>query len=129
MDDTNRIARGPDLLDLKKMLNALAVEARLAMLVVLAATDEVTVTDLGQLLAERGYFVSQPLVSWHIRALKVSGFVRTRRLGRQVYCSLDRARYEQCLRMLGELAPPRSGPSATSGAAPGASAGILGRSL
>ncbi len=129
MDDTNYIARGPDLLDLKKMLNALAVEARLAMLAVLAATDEVTVTDLGQLLADHGYFISQPLVSWHVRALKVTGFVRTRRLGRQVYCSLDRVRYEQCLRRLAELVVPRVEPSQASETATGTSTGILGRSL
>lgn len=129
MDDTTYIARGPDLLDLKKMLNALAVEARLAMLTVLAANDEVTVTDLGQLLADRGYFISQPLVSWHVRALKVTGFVRTRRLGRQVYCSLDRARYEQCLRRLGELVAPRAEPSTANEPASGTSTSILGRSL
>ena len=33
--------------------------------------------------------LSQPLISWHLRMLRVGGVVRTRREGRQVYCSLD----------------------------------------
>jgi hypothetical protein len=38
--------------------------------------------------------------------------VRTRRIGRLVYCSLDRGRYEGCLRMLGELTRPAQTPEA-----------------
>jgi ArsR family transcriptional regulator len=131
MDDTNHIARGPDLLDLKKMLNALAFEARLAIVNALAGRDEMTVTELERTLVERGLFISQPLVSWHIRALRLSGFVRRRRSGRQVYCSLDRARYEQCLRLLAELAEPGAEPRShpAGGGAADTSAGILGRSL
>jgi DNA-binding transcriptional ArsR family regulator len=34
--------------------------------------------------------VAQPLISWHLRMLRMGGVVRTRREGRQVYCSLDR---------------------------------------
>jgi DNA-binding transcriptional ArsR family regulator len=33
--------------------------------------------------------MSQPRISWHLRMLRVGGVVRTRRDGRQVYCSLD----------------------------------------
>jgi len=33
--------------------------------------------------------MSQPRISWHLRMLRVGGVVRTRREGRQVYCSLD----------------------------------------
>ena len=33
--------------------------------------------------------MSQPRISWHLRMLRLGGVVRTRRDGRQVYCSLD----------------------------------------
>lgn len=32
--------------------------------------------------------LSQPLVSWHIRRLRVAGIVRTTRIGRETLCSL-----------------------------------------
>ena len=48
--------------------------------------------------------MSQPGISWHLRMLRVGGVIRTRREGRQVYCSLDveniareRARLDQLL--------------------------------
>jgi DNA-binding transcriptional ArsR family regulator len=48
--------------------------------------------------------MSQPRISWHLRMLRVGGIIRTRREGRQVYCSLDieniareRARLDQML--------------------------------
>ena len=48
--------------------------------------------------------MSQPRISWHLRTLRVGGIIRTRREGRQVYCSLDleniareRARLDQLL--------------------------------
>jgi DNA-binding transcriptional ArsR family regulator len=33
--------------------------------------------------------MSQPRISWHLRMLRVGGVIRTRRDGRQMYCSLD----------------------------------------
>ena len=49
--------------------------------------------------------VAQPLISWHLRMLRAGGVIRTRREGRQVYCSLDldsiRARQEDLGRLLG----------------------------
>ena len=48
--------------------------------------------------------MSQPRISWHLRMLRLGGVIRTRREGRQVYCSLDieniareRARLDQLL--------------------------------
>jgi len=50
--------------------------------------------------------MSQPRISWHLRMLRLGGVIRTRRDGRQVYCSLDveniareRARLDQLLRI------------------------------
>ena len=34
--------------------------------------------------------LSQPLVSWHLRRLRVAGVVTTKRSGREVVCSIDR---------------------------------------
>lgn len=34
--------------------------------------------------------LSQPLVSWHLRRLRVAGLIVTRRSGREVVCSLGR---------------------------------------
>ena len=102
MDSRDEIAND-DYLELKRMLKALGDVVRLTMISVLDASAEITVTDLVELLAARGRFVSQPLVSWHISQLRRAGFVRTRRMGRQVYCSLDKGRYSYCLRMLGGM--------------------------
>jgi ArsR family transcriptional regulator, arsenate/arsenite/antimonite-responsive transcriptional repressor len=115
MNDAPDVSHGPqslDLLDLKRMLKALGDEARLHMLSLLAEVGETNVTDLSLLLEARWRFVSQPLVSWHISVLRRLGFVRTRRIGRLVYCSLDRGRYDGCLRMLGELTRPAQTPEA-----------------
>ncbi len=116
MNDSTDVTRGPhslDLFDLKRMLKALGDEARLHMLALLAEVGEMNVTDLSLLLEARWRFVSQPLVSWHISVLRRGGFVRTRRIGRLVYCSLDRPRYDACLRMLAELTQPA--PAETTG--------------
>ena len=77
------------------MLRALGDSVRLNIVRALASADEVKVTDLAAQLA-----VSQPLVSWHLTILRRMEFVRTRRQGREVYCSLDAARYQQCVAML-----------------------------
>jgi DNA-binding transcriptional ArsR family regulator len=84
-----------DYTELKRMLRALGDAVRLNILRALAADDEVKVTDLAERLN-----VSQPLVSWHLTILRRMEFVRTRRQGREVYCSLDVARYRQCVTML-----------------------------
>jgi DNA-binding transcriptional ArsR family regulator len=94
------------------MLRALGDVVRLNIMRALASDDEVKVTDLAQRLA-----VSQPLVSWHLSILRRMEFVRTRRHGREVYCSLDAARYQQCVAALAavigeqpERQPARVGP-------------------
>src|SRR5215831_9781400 len=94
-----------DYTDLKRMLRALGDSVRLNIVHALASADEVKVTDLAAQLA-----VSQPLVSWHLTILRRMEFVRTRRQGREVYCSLDAARYQQCVAALAAVIgeqPPR----------------------
>lgn len=98
MDEAGKLGEWRDYIEEAKMLKALADVVRLNIVRVLARADEVNVTDLVQTL-----LVSQPLVSWHLAALRRHGLVKTRRQGRQVYCSLDRARCRQCLALLGEI--------------------------
>jgi len=78
---------------------AFANPPRLRILERLGAVGEESVNDLAVHLR-----MSQPRISWHLRMLRVGGVVRTRRDGRQVYCSLDveniareRARLDQLL--------------------------------
>ena len=63
---------------------AFANPTRLRILERLASRGEVNVNDLAAYLR-----MSQPRISWHLRMLRVGGVIRTRREGRQVYCSLD----------------------------------------
>jgi ArsR family transcriptional regulator len=78
---------------------AFANPTRLRILQRLGAVGEENVNDLASHLR-----MSQPRISWHLRMLRVGGVIRTRRDGRQVYCSLDveniargRARLDQLL--------------------------------
>jgi len=73
--------------DLKAMAiihKALADPTRLRIVARLAEGDG-TVSDL-----MRHVDLSQPLVSWHVRRLRVAGLVKTRRSGRETICSLGR---------------------------------------
>ncbi len=87
--------------ELKLMTKALADVARLTLVYHLARQHETTVTDLTDLL-----HLSQPLVSWHLRKLRRAGLISMRRAGRQVYCSLDRQKYQLCLQRLEGLIDP-----------------------
>jgi len=80
---------------------AFANPTRLRILERLAELGEVNVNDLAAHL-----HMSQPRISWHLRMLRLGGVIRTRREGRQVYCSLDvenirrvRQRVDEMLRM------------------------------
>ena len=63
---------------------AFANPTRLRILERLAKAGEVSVNDLAEYLR-----MSQPRISWHLRMLRLGGVIRTRREGRQAYCSLD----------------------------------------
>lgn len=89
--------------DLKIAVKALAGVTRLSIVHHLARQQEITVTDLGAILG-----ISQPLVSWHLRKLQRAGLTSTRRVGRLVYCSLNREHYLFCLQRLERLVDPAS---------------------
>lgn len=107
MQDGDELARRElEYKELKRMLKALGDVVRLNMVHLLAGRKEMNVTDLTlalQPLAQEGHLISQPLVSWHLSKLRREGLVRTRRYGRQVYCSLDANRYQRCMRLLGDV--------------------------
>jgi ArsR family transcriptional regulator len=87
--------------ELKIMTKALADIARLTIVYYLARHNEVTVTDLTDMLN-----LSQPLVSWHLRKLRRAGLIETRRSGRQVHCSLNLPRFQLWLQRLENLVDP-----------------------
>jgi len=85
--------------DLPDHFLGFANPTRLRILERLGQVGEENVNDLAVHL-----HMSQPRISWHLRKLSLGGVIRTRRDGRQVYCSLDvdniareRARLDQML--------------------------------
>ncbi len=82
--------------ELRAYYRALADTTRLRILGELGHQKQVAVSDLSLALG-----VTQPLVSWHLRILRRSHLIITRRQGRQVLCSLNKAtvaEYEDRLR-------------------------------
>ena len=78
---------------------------RLRILQRLGEKGEENVNDLAAHLR-----MSQPRISWHLRKLSLGGVIKTRRDGRQVYCSLDveniareRAHLDQLLGIEGQM--------------------------
>lgn len=87
-----RAARGPaagaapiSSPDLAGHFEGLAHPTRISILERLAGTLEMRVSELAELCK-----VSQPRMSWHLRILRRSGLISTRREGREVFCRLDR---------------------------------------
>ncbi len=76
--------------DLRMYYRALGDDTRLRVLQLLATEGEYTVTDLAERLR-----LSQPLLSWHLRRLRLAGVVKTVRVGREVRCTFDRERFAQ----------------------------------
>ena len=90
-----------ELREVARYFYALKDTLRLRILVTLAESGEMTVTQLA-----RALHISQPLVSFHLRPLRVLGLVRVRRAGREAYCSVDlaeiRRRQDEFVEMLAE---------------------------
>jgi ArsR family transcriptional regulator len=84
--------------DVSSYFRALADRKRWLIVRSLAQHGELTVTDLGKQLR-----LSQPLISWHLRMLRKANIVKTRRVGRQVWCSLDREALETYERRIDKI--------------------------
>lgn len=77
-----------DLRRLRTLYRALGDETRLRVIGILA---EVGPMPVGELSSRVG--LSQPLISWHLRILRLAGLIDTRRQGREVICALRTAAF------------------------------------
>ena len=73
-----------ELKEIARYFHALKDILRLRILITLAESGEMTVTELAQALR-----VSQPLISFHLNPLRLLELVQVRRVGREVYCSVN----------------------------------------
>lgn len=79
-----------DLRRLRTLYRALGDETRLRVIGLLAELGPMPVTELSSRVA-----LSQPLISWHLRILRLAGVIDTRRQGRTVICRLRTAAFEE----------------------------------
>ena len=79
-----------DLRRLRTLYRALGDETRLRMIGLLAEVGPMPVNELSSRVT-----LSQPLISWHLRILRLAGLVDTQRQGRTVICKLRIAAFEE----------------------------------
>jgi ArsR family transcriptional regulator len=79
-----------DLRRLRIFYKALGDETRLRIIGLLAEGGPMPVHALSA-----GVALSQPLISWHLRILRLAGLIDTRRQGRAVICRLRLAAFEE----------------------------------
>ena len=79
-----------DLRRLRTLYRALGDETRLRVIGLLAELGPMPVNRLSARVG-----LSQPLISWHLRILRVAGLIETRRQGREVICGLRTAAFEE----------------------------------
>jgi DNA-binding transcriptional ArsR family regulator len=79
-----------DLRRLRTFYRALGDETRLRIIGLLAEIGPLPVNALSARVG-----LSQPLISWHLRILRLAGLIDTRRQGREVICQLRVAAFEE----------------------------------
>jgi DNA-binding transcriptional ArsR family regulator len=79
-----------DLRRLRALYRALGDETRLRILGLLAEVGPMPVNALSARVG-----LSQPLISWHLRILRLAGLIDTRRQGREVICRLRLAAFDE----------------------------------
>jgi DNA-binding transcriptional ArsR family regulator len=102
-----------DLRRLRTLYRALGDATRLRIIGLLA---EVGPLPVGELSARVG--LSQPLISWHLRILRLAGIIETQRQGREAICRLRTAAFEELHEAEGRLVAGTAG-IARSADAPG----------
>ncbi len=86
-----RDSRGEqDLRRLRTLYRALGDETRLRVIGLLAEVGPMPVNELSSRVG-----LSQPLISWHLRILRLAGIVDTQRQGRATICRLRVAAFEE----------------------------------
>jgi len=112
-----QLAESPALRDLRRLrtlYRALGDETRLRVIGMLAEFGPMPVTELSSRVA-----LSQPLISWHLRILRLAGVIDTERQGRTVICRLRPAAFEELHEAEGRLVGGTSGVGAEGQAASG----------
>jgi len=79
-----------DLRRLRALYRALGDETRLRVIGVLAEFGPMPVNELVSRVS-----LSQPLISWHLRIMRLAGLIETRRQGRAVICRLRTDAFEE----------------------------------
>jgi DNA-binding transcriptional ArsR family regulator len=79
-----------DLRRLRTLYRALGDETRLRVISLLAELGPMPVNELSARVV-----LSQPLISWHLRILRLANLVETQRQGREVICRLRTAAFEE----------------------------------
>ncbi len=79
-----------DLRRLRTLYRALGDETRLRIIGLLAEIGPMPVNELSARVV-----LSQPLISWHLRILRLAGLVDTQRRGRTTICRLRTAAFEE----------------------------------
>ena len=79
-----------DLRRLRTLYRAMGDETRLRVISLLAEVGPMPVNELSARVV-----LSQPLISWHLRILRLAGLVDTQRQGREVICRVRTAAFEE----------------------------------
>jgi len=79
-----------DLRRLRALYRALGDETRLRVIGALAEFGPMPVNELVSRVS-----LSQPLISWHLRIMRLAGLIETRRQGRAVICRLRTDAFEE----------------------------------
>lgn len=79
-----------DLRRLRTLYRALGDETRLRVIGLLAELGPMPVNELSSRV-----MLSQPLISWHLRILRLAGVIETNRRGRATICRLRTAAFEE----------------------------------
>lgn len=86
----NETSAEHDLRRLRTLYRALGDETRLRVIGVLAEFGPMPVNELVSRVS-----LSQPLISWHLRIMRLASLIETRRQGRAVICSLRTDAFEE----------------------------------
>jgi ArsR family transcriptional regulator len=100
--------RDRDLRRLRTLYRAVGDETRLRVIGILAESGPMPV---GQLSAR--VVLSQPLISWHLRILRLADVIETRKQGRETLCRLRLAAFEELRELEARLISGTSGIGAT----------------
>ena len=87
---TSPLPTNRTLVRLRDLYRALGDASRLRICALLADAGSLTVSEL---VIRVG--LSQPLISWHLRILRLAGVIETRRVGRETHCQLRPAAFEE----------------------------------